>query len=303
MSIMRQGAQRSGAPGLSRHAGYLLGWCALGIVNLVLSFATIPSTLTPWLALMQVVHDVGQMVAVGLLVSGVTRLWDRYASQAPAPLGWGAAAGLAALLGALVVGEDFEGIAESLVGPDTVSATIAALGAVAGASVVVTYAVAHWLARPVARWLVVAAGLAIAILNGLVLARLYTGLHLVAAGCSAALIGGALSGVSARWPRSDRSRTLGLALLCGWAATVLVLAPPVTVANRMFALPSSALAPYLAQWQWRPSVNADVVEDDWLVDRSGLPDVPPTTPALLTCLLYTSPSPRDGLLSRMPSSA
>ena len=25
--------------------------------------------------------------------------------------------------------------------------------------------------------------------------------------------------------------------------------------------------------------------------------------ALLTCLLYTSPSPRDGLLSRMPSSA
>ena len=25
--------------------------------------------------------------------------------------------------------------------------------------------------------------------------------------------------------------------------------------------------------------------------------------ALITCLLYTSPSPRDGLLSRMPSSA
>ena len=30
-----------------------------------------------------------------------------------------------------------------------------------------------------------------------------------------------------------------------------------------------------------------------------------TTPiaAIITCLLYTSPSPRDGLLSRMPSSA
>ena len=26
-------------------------------------------------------------------------------------------------------------------------------------------------------------------------------------------------------------------------------------------------------------------------------------PGLKTCLLYTSPSPRDGLLSRMPSSA
>ena len=26
-------------------------------------------------------------------------------------------------------------------------------------------------------------------------------------------------------------------------------------------------------------------------------------PSYITCLLYTSPSPRDGLLSRMPSSA
>ena len=30
---------------------------------------------------------------------------------------------------------------------------------------------------------------------------------------------------------------------------------------------------------------------------------PPLNPPLTTCLLYTSPSPRDGLLSRMPSSA
>ena len=46
------------------------------------------------------------------------------------------------------------------------------------------------------------------------------------------------------------------------------------------------------QWQWWPF---------WLVDYVAA--------ALLlfggfkTCLLYTSPSPRDGLLSRMPSSA
>ena len=35
------------------------------------------------------------------------------------------------------------------------------------------------------------------------------------------------------------------------------------------------------------------------VDRSG----PTVTVHVETCLLYTSPSPRDGLLSRMPSSA
>ena len=35
-------------------------------------------------------------------------------------------------------------------------------------------------------------------------------------------------------------------------------------------------------------------------------DVPPTASIFISseaCLLYTSPSPRDGLLSRMPSSA
>ena len=36
------------------------------------------------------------------------------------------------------------------------------------------------------------------------------------------------------------------------------------------------------------------------VDRELSPEV---TVKILTCLLYTSPSPRDGLLSRMPSSA
>ena len=36
--------------------------------------------------------------------------------------------------------------------------------------------------------------------------------------------------------------------------------------------------------------------NQWTIEQS-----PPNTPN--TCLLYTSPSPRDGLLSRMPSSA
>ena len=36
---------------------------------------------------------------------------------------------------------------------------------------------------------------------------------------------------------------------------------------------------------------------------STTPAGPPPAAGLHTCLLYTSPSPRDGLLSRMPSSA
>ena len=39
----------------------------------------------------------------------------------------------------------------------------------------------------------------------------------------------------------------------------------------------------------------DVIKAAKVVEKSGAD--------LITCLLYTSPSPRDGLLSRMPSSA
>ena len=68
------------------------------------------------------------------------------------------------------------------------------------------------------------------------------------------------------------------------------------------------------------SIIADPQLTDPSIDTSGLRTTTPTRTELLanvpefsglksypntpnTCLLYTSPSPRDGLLSRMPSSA
>ena len=46
------------------------------------------------------------------------------------------------------------------------------------------------------------------------------------------------------------------------------------------------------------------VTDDLTVDTSTLKvDSTNNRVGIGTCLLYTSPSPRDGLLSRMPSSA
>ena len=46
-------------------------------------------------------------------------------------------------------------------------------------------------------------------------------------------------------------------------------------------------------------------QDYGLTDRMAIAklDLGRTYDAICTCLLYTSPSPRDGLLSRMPSSA
>ena len=45
-------------------------------------------------------------------------------------------------------------------------------------------------------------------------------------------------------------------------------------------------------------VDKDLKINDTELDLESL-----KTPQLHNCLLYTSPSPRDGLLSRMPSSA
>ena len=39
------------------------------------------------------------------------------------------------------------------------------------------------------------------------------------------------------------------------------------------------------------------------LESSQIPELPQPRPKFEICLLYTSPSPRDGLLSRMPSSA
>ena len=55
---------------------------------------------------------------------------------------------------------------------------------------------------------------------------------------------------------------------------------------------------------WFDNVNVHFYTYDgtyWVEVSFG--PVGPTGPGLKTCLLYTSPSPRDGLLSRMPSSA
>ena len=58
-------------------------------------------------------------------------------------------------------------------------------------------------------------------------------------------------------------------------------------------------------------MDLDKIQEMWqkdaVIDPDNLHDeslkIPQLHSKYYTCLLYTSPSPRDGLLSRMPSSA
>ena len=71
--------------------------------------------------------------------------------------------------------------------------------------------------------------------------------------------------------------------LTGWRPLVLAIVAGLAGAYGLFLALGEP-----AQFQARYVLNASRIADD---DLSPL------------CLLYTSPSPRDGLLSRMPSSA
>ena len=73
----------------------------------------------------------------------------------------------------------------------------------------------------------------------------------------------------------------------------------VVLPTMMFAQSTTAkLAGVVADADGNPLVGANVV-----VEGSNLGAATDELGRYYICLLYTSPSPRDGLLSRMPSSA
>ena len=73
------------------------------------------------------------------------------------------------------------------------------------------------------------------------------------------------------------------------------------------SFPTPPALPPLTAAQLRPRIkHVDYIRTlrEAGVPPDQIPDhVPLCGDLLVTCLLYTSPSPRDGLLSRMPSSA
>ena len=71
-------------------------------------------------------------------------------------------------------------------------------------------------------------------------------------------------------------------------------------ANPGFGLPASLLVPHTLVDGRNPD-SADTLFQSAVEGHVLVKNVRKTLP--LSCLLYTSPSPRDGLLSRMPSSA
>ena len=104
------------------------------------------------------------------------------------------------------------------------------------------------------------------------------------------------------WSRSDvtypGSRAENIATwMCRFAPEKDLILNTVWDGDKMVAaLPLFDKGQKFGMANWSLTTNCWAVSGDLLLDPDYCSD-------LLCCLLYTSPSPRDGLLSRMPSSA
>ena len=99
--------------------------------------------------------------------------------------------------------------------------------------------------------------------------------------------------------------------MSSWARVrwlLLVLLPLLLGCSRSTTLhfpDGSQLRGELVQVEGDPALNVDVGDEVLRVDPASVADyeLPGTALRRVGCLLYTSPSPRDRSLSRMPSSA
>ena len=111
---------------------------------------------------------------------------------------------------------------------------------------------------------------------------------------------------SVKSPVSRRGFTL-IEVMVSTAIMIVIVLAVVTIASDTFKAYDRAVADLTTQSEARGVLDA--MEGDFQSamirpdGRCWMEVILPGSAKAPTCLLYTSPSPRDGLLSRMPSSA
>ena len=83
----------------------------------------------------------------------------------------------------------------------------------------------------------------------------------------------------------------------------IILVPKVSDKSEIFELNQSDLEKYHTETNYLLEAMSELYKADKMNIASLGNLVPQLHTHIIVCLLYTSPSPRDGLLSRMPSSA
>jgi len=271
--------------GLGAPAAHLTAWLSLAGVNMAIAVATSFSSASGTKAAFAgCLYEVGTMATAGLLSSAAVAIWARSRIGArvramPVLFALAAAVGLASLR------DDLGGAAHRLLDGRSSNFVLVALVLAVSAAVPSTARLAARCRLPLARgaWALGALGLAAA--NHFLLRRTYPGIHLMTLWVAAVALGVALTAVlpppasSARRRAFDAARALSAAL----GAWTLVVPPSPQALVFVLSHSGCALAPYVASARSRMSPHAApaVQEGAWFIDRTGLPDVPSSSPPLV----------------------
>lgn len=262
----------------------LLGWCLLAIVNQTLIVALLPPVALQ-VRITHAAYDGGQLVALGLLSFAAVKLVHAALARAPerfrrfAP--WRNAVLLALAVFAvamLIVHDDVANFAER----HELSPVLAGLGASAVFAFGLTSTlVLRRFLRGALRALPLLGGIGLAVVNAVILDGDYPAVHFMIAWCAALLIAQGLEG--RRLPAVGRGVEVGgLVLLGGASAVTLAIAPGSTVLQRLYSLPSSVAAPFIARLlpqQGGPALDrvpARYRTSPWFENRSKAKAVAPS---------------------------
>lgn len=240
--------------------------------------------------------DLGQHLGVGLAATGVSGLYLRFGPKRWSQVGAFGLLGVFACVVAWLVGVDELTILTDRLAPllgDGLADAVAALAL--GTTIPITAGLARLVSRGPLGLLPIVGGISLAVNNGLVLPRLYVGLHLMTAWIAATAIAEGLppllrwlvstrvgSAMRERAPRAPRHvGTVVAGALALLGALSLGARPSSKVQVAMAAQPSSVFVPFLATLRARTSGSESmVVDSQWFKSRKDQPAIPPSRPAV-----------------------
>ncbi len=230
----------------------------------------------PWLA---GIFDAGQFLAVSFVLafaSDITSRFDgRYFRGRLGWVPWVALVLAAALVGHFALLDDLDNFSRRQTALPQGLVQFAAVFALSQ-TLVVAVLLGRLFDRPKLRWVVLAAAVAAATLNGLVLPNDYVGLHLLLACCALLAAGTALRSAKGL-PARPRAKPL---LLVGLVCSLLSPLVPIP-ANLSTALHNSTGAAFSGMFAWHRRASllgpgADVTLDpEWFSPRDDHPPVAP----------------------------
>ena len=254
------------------------------------------------------VIELGHTLFVATVVAAIVMLWTRFGPRRKA---WGALLVwvVSALVAQVVLTEDAQGPLEQLGGDPESALQIGAMCAAAAMPVAVAFVFGRIAARPRVRWIAIAAGAAIILVNPHTLQGGYSGTHLLFAAIGAMLLSSALVGfrrpriARVRWPPVATPVALGVSALIGFIAAAV--RPPSLVELELGRLESAILAPWLGEFRQAVAVSDVPVPPEmvpWFERRNKRPPVPPNPRRLLPegpiVILYTIDAFRHDLMKQ-----